>query len=71
VLLASLNRRPASPIPPGTLDPVIALYQAATQPLTPAPTPPPGPARRLAAVPTPVAAAPVAGHTTMRKGPRL
>ena len=71
VLLASLNRRPASPIPPGALDPVIALYQAAAHHLTPAPTPPPGPARRLAAVPTPVAAAPVAGHPTIRKGPRL
>ena len=71
VLLASINHRPASPIPPGALDPVIALYQAAAHPLTPAPTPPPGPARRLAAVPTPVAAAPVTGHPTIRKGPRL
>ena len=71
VLLASLNRRPASPIPPGALDPVIALYQAAAQPLTPAPTPPPGPARRLAAVPTTAAAVPVAGRSTTQKGLRL
>ena len=42
MLLASLNRRPASPIPAGALDPVIALYQAAAQPLPTAPTPPPG-----------------------------
>jgi hypothetical protein len=71
VLVASLNRRPASPIPPGVLDPVIALYQAAAQPLTPAPTPPPDPARRLASVPTAAAAVPVDLRSTARTGLRL
>lgn len=71
VLVANLNRRPASPIPPGALDPVITLYQAAAQPLTPAPTPPPGPAKRLASAPTAAAPVPVALRSTARTGLRL
>jgi hypothetical protein len=69
VLLASLNRAPASPIPPGALDPILALYQAAAQPLTP--QPPPGhdqATSRLASVPTTSAAvpAPTAAHNRAR-----
>ena len=69
VLLASLNRRPASPIPPGTLDPVITLYQVAAQPLTPATPPRRGPGRRLASVPT-AAATPATSRPHTPKGPR-
>lgn len=38
-LLATHNRRPASPIPPGALDPLAALYRAAAAPVDPAPGP--------------------------------
>ena len=72
VLVASLNRRPASPIPPGALDPILALYRAAALP----PDAPPAAAhhragRHLASVPAGPAALPAAAIPPTRKGPRL
>ena len=53
VLISSVNRRPASPIPPGALDPILTLYRTATRPPDhqPCPPSPPRTGQRLSAVP--------------------